>query len=552
MRSAVAVLAVVVIVVSGFAGRTDLQGALASIRQQEIRAHLRFLAHDLLEGRAPGTRGGELAALYIATQLAGAGAEPVRGTHLQRVPLVGRTVDAERLLLGFEIGARTLTARHPAEAVVWTATEDTAPAVAAELVFVGYGVRAPEYRWDDFKDRDLRGKILLFLINDPPAPPEEAALFDGRGMTYYGRWTYKLEEAERQGAAGALIIHTTEGAGYPWTVVQTSWGGETFSLPRGGDGPQALALAGWLHRDFARRLLAAAGLSLEELQVLAARRDFRPVATGIHLRATVPGRIRQLVTSNVVGLVPGSDPVRRGEFVIYTAHYDHLGIGPAVDGDSIYNGAYDNASGVAVLLALARAFARLDPAPPRSILFLATTAEEAGILGAEHYVRQPLFALNRTAAVINIDGANLWGETDDVIALGAERSTLGRIVEARARQEGMRLVPDRAPEKGLFFRSDHFPFARVGIPAISLDHGIEFRGRPAGWGAEVLERYEATSYHRPADRYSPTFDMAGAVQQARLAFMVGYDVAHAQTPPELHPRGSVESARERPARRGTR
>ncbi|MBI4544699.1 MAG: M28 family peptidase [Gemmatimonadetes bacterium] len=537
---------------TAFQLRDTLQAALSSITADELRAHVQFLSHDLLEGRAPATRGGELAALYIATQFARAGLEPVKGSYFQEVPVVGITADKGNLSLEFEARGRSMPARYPADAVIWTAAEEPAADVAGELVFVGYGARAPEYRWDDFKGRDLGGKILLVLVNDPPAPPEEPALFGGRAMTYYGRWTYKFEEAERQGAAGALLLHTRDGAGYPWSVVESSWGGEQFALPREPGAPPALALEGWIQREFARRLLVEAGHSLEELYVLAARRDFRPIATGITVHARIPSRIRHLQTANVAGLLPGQDPERRDEIVVYTAHYDHLGIGTAVSGDSIYNGAYDNASGVGLLLEVADAFAHLSPRPDRSVLFLATAAEEAGLLGAAYYVQQPLFPIPRTMANINIDGANLWGETRDVVALGAERSTLGRIAETRARQLGLRLTPDRAPEKGFFFRSDHFPFARAGVPALYLEHGLEFKGRPAGWGLQLMERYDAERYHQPSDEFDAGADLGGAIQQARLAFLVGYDVAQARNGPEWYDGSEFKAVRDRSLRRRAR
>lgn len=520
------------LVTTAFALKNDLQAALESITAREIRAHLSFLAHDLLEGRGPGTRGDRLAAHYIATQFARLRLEPVRGSYFQPVPVVGVTVDPERVELVFKRDGVPLAARFGMDAVIWPGVPDTAVSVSGDVVFVGYGVTAPEYDWDDFKDVDVAGKVLLVLVGEPPAPPGEPDLFDGRALTYYGRWTYKFEEAQRRGASGVLLIHSPDAAGYGWSVVLTSWMGEQLSLPREAGSPPPLAVEGWVSRDLARRLLRLAGHDLNSLTARAARRDFRPVEVGLGVRASMPARVRHFETANVVGLVPGHSPSHKHEVVIYTAHYDHLGIGPAVNGDSIYNGAYDNASGVAAMLEIAEAFTRLDPGPDRSVLFIATTAEESGLLGSTHYTRYPLFPLDRTVAVINIDGANLWGETSDVTALGAEKSGLGRILEARAREMGMRLVPDRAPEHGFDFRLDHYPFAAAGVPAITLEHGIEFRGRTPDWGYRVLRRYEIDHYHRPSDHYDPAFNLAGAVQQARLAFLVGYDAAMAATWPD--------------------
>jgi Zn-dependent M28 family amino/carboxypeptidase len=498
--------------------------ATPALDQDRIRAHLAFLADDLLEGRAPGTRGGSIAARYISAQLAAAGVLPVRGTYRHPVPLVGWRADAPRTILEFTTGGRTLALRQPQDAIVWLDTGADSATVAGEVVFAGYGVRAPEYQWDDFKGRDLRGRILVVLVNDPPAPPGQPLIFDGNALTWYGRWTYKVEEAARQGAAAVLIVHTPDGAGYGWPVVESSFGEERLALPQEA-GAAAVAMQGWITFDAARRMFAMRGIDLAELYVRAARRDFQPVFTGIQARLRAVGTARRFESPNVVGLVQGSHEARRNDVVIYTAHYDGLGIGRPVDGDSVYNGAYDNASGVALLLEVAGAFAALPAPPARSILFLFTTAEEAGMLGAEWYTRQPLVPLQRTVAALNIDGANLWGETADASAIGLERSTLGLVFQRQAGAMGLRAEPERAPEQGLFFRSDHFPFALAGVPALSIQHGIEFRGRPPGWGAVMLSRYEAEHYHQPSDRYDPGFELAGAVQQGILAFRVGLEVA---------------------------
>jgi Zn-dependent M28 family amino/carboxypeptidase len=336
-----------------------------------------------------------------------------------------------------------------------------------------------------------------------------------------------------------LIVHTDAAAGYGWPVVETSFTGERLALPHDSMATSRLSVQGWISFDAARRMLATANLDLHELFVRAARRDFQPVATGMTARLRAAGTTRTFTSPNVIGMVPGSHATRRNEVVVFTAHYDGLGIGPPVDGDSIYNGAYDNASGVALLLEIARAFTALPAPADRSVLFLFTTAEEAGMLGAEWYVNRPVAPLQRTVAALNIDGANLWGETDDVSAVGLQRSTLGLTFEAQAAALGLRVEPERAPGKGLFFRSDQFPFARAGVPALYVDHGTHYRGRPAGWGWSVLSRYEAEHYHQPSDRYDPAFDLRGAVQQGRHAFLVGLDVARTPAPPRWHPGGEV-------------
>jgi Zn-dependent M28 family amino/carboxypeptidase len=502
------------------------QEAWESITAAEIRAHLFLLSSDRLEGRQPGTRGADIAAEYIAGRFISYGLEPVAGTYFQGVPLTGITTDPTTVSLAFEGDDARLPAVHPDDAVIWPGAPLPSVQVSGELLFVGYGVHAPEWGWNDYKGRDVHGRVLLILAGDPPSPPDDPGRFDGRALTYYGRWSYKLEEARRRGAIGALIIHRPESAGYDWGVVSSSWTGEQLSLEEEAGTGTPVLLQGWLTTDFARRALALADLDLDELAVRAARADFSPVSTGMTVRSRMNSRSRAVRAQNVVGYLPG----RTDEIVVFTAHYDHLGIGPAVDGDSIYNGAYDNASGVSALLEVADAFARLDPAG-RGVLFVATTAEEAGLLGARHYINQPLFPLEATIAVVNIDGVSIWGETHDVIAPGVHRSTLARNVGARAAEMGMRVRPDPAPERGGFFRSDHFPFARAGIPALYLQHGLDFRGRPAGWGDDLMARWLRENYHQPSDELGADPDLSGAVQQARLAFAVGFDLVTASEAP---------------------
>jgi Zn-dependent M28 family amino/carboxypeptidase len=524
-----------VVPVQGQDTAQSIPAAARSIQADQIRAHLAFLADDVLEGRAPGRRGARIAARYIISQLARAGVEAAGGGYYQIVPLIGWQADAARISVEYAAGDTVAGLAFPDDVIVWLDSGADTTNVRGEIVFAGYGVRAPEYEWDDYKGTDVRGRVVLVLSGDPPAPPDEPLIFDGGALTYYGRYSYKIEEARRQGAAAVMIVHTLEGAGYPWAVVQSSWTGEQLALPRDSAAPvSALQVQGWITFAAARRMFAHTGLDVAELYVRAARRDFQPVATGITLRLRTGGRARRFESSNVVGVVRGGHQLRRAETIIYTAHYDHLGIGPPVAGDSIYNGAYDNASGVALLLEIAEAFARQNPRPDRSIAFLFTTAEEAGMLGAVWYVRRPVLPLRRTVAALNIDGANLWGATEDVSAVGLERSTLGTVFEQEAAALGLRVEAERAPDKGFFFRSDHFPFARAGIPALYLDHGITYRDRPPGWGLSVLARYEARSYHQPGDEYDPGFDLAGAVQQGQHAFMIGLSLANAEQPPRWY------------------
>jgi Zn-dependent M28 family amino/carboxypeptidase len=511
--------------------------AVDRITAAGIRGHLYYLSHDLLEGRGTGTRGGDLAAEYIAAQYQRMGLLPVEGSYFQDVPLLGIHTDLGTASLAFGDGEASLAAELPGQAVVWSTVPGEPLDVAGDVVFVGYGIDAPEWNWDDFEGRDLTGRVLIFLLGDPPAPPDERILFEGRALTYYGRWTYKFEEAARRGAAGALLIHHPDAAGYGWDVVTSSWAREHLQLDRP-EGPPAVPLQGWLTEEMARAVLAMAGLELDELVVQAARRDFRPVATGLTLDARADTRSRRVSARNVVGRVPGRHVSRRDQVVIFTAHYDHLGIGPAdAHGDSIYNGTYDNAGGVSVFLEVAGALAAEAARPDRTVVFLATTGEEAGLLGSTHYVRQPLFPLASTVAAINVDGVSLWGETEDMIVIGAERSDLGRVVTARARALDIDVRPDPAPGYGAFFRSDHFPFARAGIPATSITHGHRFRGRSEEWALRTLARVRTERYHRPGDRYDPAFDLDGAVQHAVLVLGLLRDLANADARPDWLPGG---------------
>jgi Zn-dependent M28 family amino/carboxypeptidase len=516
----------------------------ASITEAGLRGHLYFLSHDLLEGRGTGSRGGAVAAEYIAAQFRRAGLQPVNGSYFQDVPLAGIFTDPDSASLGFVLADARIGADPAADAVVWSGVAEPTAQVSGELVFVGYGIEAPEWEWDDFKGRDLTGRVLLILIGDPPAPPDDPELFDGQALTYYGRWTYKLEEARRRGAAGAILIHHAPSAGYGWNVVASSWAGEQFSLDSPERG-QSLPVQAWVTGRLARRVLTEAGFDFDELFVQAARRDFRPVATGVTVQARLQNRVRHFEDRNVVGYLPGRHVARRDELVVFTSHYDHLGVGaPAEDGDSIYNGAYDNASGVSLLLEVAAALAALEDGPNRAILFMATAAEEQGLLGSMHYVRNPLFPLATTVAAINVDGANVWGETDDMLVVGGERSTLGDLVADRAGAMGLVVRPDPGPERGAFFRGDHFPFARAGVPAAAIGHGLRFRSRPDGWGAATVAEYLSQRYHQPSDRYDPGFNLAGALQQARLVLGTLLVIANAQDRPAWHPEGRPERARE--------
>ena len=518
-------LVAAVLFVTPHTTRAQQSRAPAPITAAEIDAHLRFLASDLLEGRAPATRGGQLAAEYIAAELRESGIAPgVNGSYFQNVPI--DIVGAERATIHVSTaGKAPATLRYPDDVVMWAGSAADSSAMRGEMVFVGYGVSAPENRWDDFKGMDLKGKVLLILVNDPPAPASEPALFGGKAMTYYGRWTYKFEEAERRGAAGALIIHTTERAGYPWHTVVGSWAKEQRMLPRVASRPAPLGMRGWITDSSASSLLAQAGLDLATLRAQAATREFKPVPTGITIDASFRNKVAHLQSENVVGLLPGRDATAKNEYVVYSAHWDHLGIGPVVNGDSIYNGAEDNASGVADVLAVARA-AATGTAPKRSLLFVFVTAEESGLLGSEWFGQHPTVPKRQIVANINVDGGNVLGRTRDLTVLGDTKSSLGPMIAAMVKPMGMRLSPDEHPERGAFYRSDHFSFAKVGIPSVSIGAGNDYLDHPAGWGSAQEQDYTDHRYHQPSDQYDAKFDLSGATQLSQILLRLGLKLAN--------------------------
>lgn len=526
-RAAVALLAAVTSSLAAQRTASSLPAPSATA----MDAHLRYLADDLLEGRGPGTRGGMLAAKYIAAQFEAMGLEPAgpERSFFQPVALVGMKPQPT-FSWGTSRAARALA--YGDDFVAWAETPESSVAVAgAPVLFVGYGIQAPEWQWDDYKGIDTKGKVLLMLVNDPGI--QDSSVFNGRALTYYGRWTYKLEQGARMGAAAVILVHTTASATYPWSVVNGSWSVEQFKI----DAPQSpsLTLAGWVTDAAARSALAAAGLNLDSLMLAAGRRDFRPIDTGLRADLSVKSALRHIESVNVVARLPGADPTLSQQAVLLSAHWDHKGIGPVVNGDSIYNGAEDNASGVAAMLATAGALTQLRPRPKRTILFIATTAEESGLLGSETYAEHPLVPLAQTAAILNIDVANVRGRTRDIAALGLERSSLGTLFRRAAAAEGLTATGDPDATKGSFFRSDHFPLARAGVPGLSFESGVDFVGRPAGWGREQNERYNSERYHQPSDQYSSDFTYEGMVQEARVMMRVAIAVAEAPTLPTWLP-----------------
>jgi Zn-dependent M28 family amino/carboxypeptidase len=487
-----------------------------------LRAHLEFLADDALEGRKPGTRGGITAAKYIASQFERLGLEPAgdSGTYFQRVPII--TLDPQPTLA--VAGKDSLTWKK--DYVLWSMRNDSLLRLRSGAVFVGYGIVAPEYQWDDYAGVDVKGKIVIMLVNDPGLV--DSTIFRGKVLTYYGRWTYKIEEAQRHGAAGILLIHTDESATYPWTTVFSSWTGPQVRLEVA---PSSLMVAGWLQHDAADRLFRVAGLDLSSLSQAAARHGFRAVPLNLELDASVRSTIRRSVTENVLGRWPGSGKLRN-EAVLIGGHYDHFGISAPVNGDSIYNGAVDNASGTAGVLAAAEAFVRSGVRTERSIVFIGFAAEEAGLLGSQSLATNPPFPLRDMAAILNLDELNLFGRTRDVSALGLEQSSLGKLFDQAAAAEGLRVTTNQAAlVQGEFFRSDHFSLVRAGVPGAFFQSGLDFVGRPAGWGQQQWDEFVAKRYHQPSDEVSPSFRYDGAVQQVRVAVRTAVLVANAPTQP---------------------
>ncbi|HEY0321088.1 MAG TPA: M28 family peptidase [Pyrinomonadaceae bacterium] len=513
-----------------------------NINENTMRADIKYLSDDLLEGRGTGARGGELAAKYIAAQMEELGLKGAgqKGSFFQPVSLVG--VKAEpKPTLTISSGDKRESFKFAEEFVAFTGAQTENVSVDADLVFVGYGIDAPEQKWNDYKGSadDYRGKVLVMMVNDPPATTSEPNLFGGRALTYYGRWTYKFEEAARRGAAGVILIHTDDSAGYPWSVVRTSNGSWRFDIARGGsDKSPYLKMRSWVTNDTAQKIMKLAGQDLDELRRKATTRDFQPVKLNAKASIDIKSEVKRVESMNVAGILPGRDARLKDEYVIYSAHWDHLGIGePNKRGDNIYNGAVDNASGVASVLAIAEAFSKLPPneRPRRSILFLFPTAEEQGLLGAEWYSRHPLVPLNKTAANVNLDSMNILGRTNDFVPLGAERSSLKRVVESVARDRNMTVQPDSRPEQGSFYRSDHFPFAKVGVPSISLKEGMDFVGRPKGWGDQQFKAYNTANYHQPSDEYSDTWNFEGMIQEAMIAFEIGRRIADMDEMPRFNP-----------------
>jgi len=511
--------------------------AFATFSAARLMEHIRVLSSDRFEGRGPGTSGETLSIQYIEEQFRKIGLAPGNpdGSYLQKVPLEGITADPATIRLQFSGKGRSLVPRFGSDYVAWTKRIVPEVQSSGELVFAGYGIDAPTFHWNDFKGADLKGKVLVVMVNNPPFK----YLAGKKAMTYYGRWTYKFEEAARRGAAGCLIVHETGPAGYPWAVVQGSWTGEQFTLANPNRNMDRAPFEGWITHETAEKLFAMAGKNLAALEAAAQRRDFHPVPLGITASMTIHNALREVDSHNVIGKIEGSDPKRKQEYVIYTAHWDHLG----KHNGQIFHGADDNASGVAALIEIARAYKALPKPPRRTILFLSVTSEEQGLLGSEYYAEHPLYALARTAADINMDALNVWGPTRDIVSIGMGESTIDQTVAAAARALGRTVRPDPEPGKGYFFRSDHFNFVKHGVPAFDPDSGIEYIGKPAGWGEKKHAEFTANDYHKPSDVIQPDWDLEGTVKDCELFFLVGYEVANAEKMPRWNPGSEFRAAR---------
>ena len=516
----------------------ELKSAFDSITANDILQHTKVLSADEYEGRGPGTKGEELTVKYLIEQYQRLGLKPGNpdGTYVQKVPLVGFTGAPTA---SFTVGSKQINLTFPQDYVAVSRRFVPESKVEnSDMVFVGYGVEAPEYGWDDYKGLDVRGKTIVMLINDPQIPDANDAtklddkMFKGKAMTYYGRWTYKYEVAAKKGAAAAVIIHETGPAGYPYEVVSGSWSRENFDIQTPDKNMKRAAVESWITTERAKELLTAAGQDFDALKKSALSKDFKPVALNAKANMSVKNTLREINSNNVIGKLEGSDPTLKNEYVIYTAHWDHLGRDPKLPGDQIYNGALDNASGTATLLEIAEAFTKLATPPKRSILFLEVTAEEKGLLGAKYYAENPLYPLNKTLANINKDGVNQWGRTTDITMVGDDNSTLIDLLREAAAAQNRVVNPDPESEKGFYYRSDHFEFAKQGVPALYTDAGIHYAGKDEAYSKQKRDEYTDKDYHKVSDEVKPDWDLTGAVDDAQLLMMIGYRVAQADKYPE--------------------
>ena len=529
--------------------RTDAWSQAAAIADKitddSLHAHIQFLADDLLEGRGPSSKGDAVTQLYLETQFRSMGLRPLSSlkSYRQKFPMLGLTTDPSKTWRfgPTKVSTSEVEFKYFDDFIAVAGKPEPKINVAnAEIVFVGYGIEAPEYLWNDFKGMDLKGKVLLVMNNDPEADPN---LFAGARRLYYGRWDYKYESAARQGAAGAIIIHTTPSAGYPFTVIQTSWTGEEFELRD--EHSARMDMKAWMTENATAKLVAHAGFDLDSLRAKAESRDFQPVPLGIHLNTSLNCEIREKETANVLAFLPGSDSKLSDEYVLFMAHHDHIGIATDRDqrGDNIYNGAIDNASGTAALLAIATAIKESGLRPKRSLLFAAVGGEEQGLLGSKYFAEHPPVPNGKQSAVINIDGINFLGKTKDVNVIGLGKSSLDRLVETVAKYQQRVVVADREPSKGFYYRSDQFSLAKVGVPGVYLHSGHVVIDKPDGWGKEQLEAWSNKHYHQRSDEYNPNWDLSGAILDIQLLFHVGWMAANADEMQSWTPGDEFAAAR---------
>ena len=525
--------------------------AAQAIDTASLLKHIRDLSADSMEGRAPGTPGEEKAVAYLTQQFQQMGLKPGNpdGSYIQKVDLIGYKAHPTA---SFTARGKTVSLRYPDDYIANSRhNRDSTKIEGSDVVFVGYGVVAPEYGWDDYKDVDVKDKTILMLINDPAVPAPNAApkdttsldtaMFKGKAMTYYGRWTYKYEIATQKGAAAAIIIHETGPAGYPYEVVRSSNSAEQFDVPSA-DAERRVPVEGWIRLEKAKELLRDAGLNFDSLKAAAKQKDFKPVTLDAKANFNIRIDHREIQSKNVVAKLEGSD--KKDEYVIYTAHWDHLGKDTTLKGDQIFNGAADNASGCAALLDIAQAYTKLPSPPRRSILFLSVTAEEKGLVGSKYYAEHPLYPLNKTAANINMDGINQWGRTNDFTVIGLGNSTLDDALTRILKADGRTVRPDAEPEKGFYYRSDHFEFAKQGVPALDTDAGIDFIGKPNGYGMRKRDEYTSKDYHKPSDEVKKDWDLSGGVQDVRTLFRTGYVVAQLDAMPEWKPGNEFKAKRD--------
>lgn len=518
----------------------SVKTAMSAVNPDNIRAHVKFLSSDLLEGRGTGQRGGDVAAEYIATQFALAGLKPAgeNGTFMQRVPMVGVATDPSSSVTLIWNDKPNLLRQYD-DIVAMDETQSASNDLDAPVVFVGYGINAPEYQWNDYKDLDVKGKVLLMLVNEPPSNDDK--FFKGRALTYYGRWTYKYEEAARHGAAGVLLVHQTEMASYGWEVVRNSWGGERAYLRNSGE-PQ-LKLAAWVQYNIAEQLAGTINKKMDDLIRQAQSRDFKPIALPVTVKAHMISKIRPFDSQNVLALLSGTDPKLGGEAVLYTSHYDHLGVRPGVQGDNIYNGAVDNATGCGMLMEMARAYSLAQPGARRSILFAAVTAEEQGLLGSEYLADHLPIPAGKISLALNFDGIRPDGIPEQIQASGSERTNFFLTTYAVAKDFGFEIRPDSNPGAGHYYRSDHFSFAHVGIPSYSIQEGLKYRGHPLEWGVERENEYDEKHYHQPSDQFDPTWDFTGLAELSRFGIEVGWKAANQDELVQWLPGDEFEAAR---------